>query len=192
MIRLGHGIDGPMTVPLGLDVVVTCRPLDDAVMALAEARARRRFERETEDEEIDPDAEPDEDAETAREARLRAIHAQELAALVVEAWDGVGAADGAGPAPCTPATVRALVREWPFCETFSQRVRAVQAGLLAAKKDCGPSPDGTSAAGPGTADRAAKPAPPAPADAPAPTATAAPTTATPPARGRKPRSGAPS
>jgi len=163
----------PYWLSLGRGLRVRVRPCTTALAAQARAAARRRLRAALEaagedgEEGVDPDA---------RAGEAEALYAEELAALAVEAWEGVGNADGTADAPCTPANVRALMRDVAWAaDQFQVLYESGLAERAAEKNASGPSPSGTSAAGPSTAPGAARTAHPAPQ---ASARAAAPTTST--------------
>lgn len=79
--------------------------------------------------------------------------AKALARLVVEAWEGVGDADGS-PVPVTPEGIDALLDILPLFEAF--QLRYVSRGLMLdeEKNACAPLPNGISAGATSIADPA--------------------------------------
>ena len=78
---------------------------------------------------------------------LRTIEGERLESL----WRKVFTENGETPAPVTPETVRQLIECYPIGERFHDVYMVRQVQVMLEKKDSGPSPNGTSAAGPSIA-----------------------------------------
>jgi hypothetical protein len=96
-------------------VRLLCRPLTTALNAAAGARAARRLR--------DMAGSMPEDADMAAGIRTAEVTVA-LAEVVVEAWEGVGNAEGTEPAPLTPEGLRLVI-------TIPEVARAFDAGVSA-------------------------------------------------------------
>lgn len=81
-------------------VRLLCRPMTTALQNAAVARAARRIKDATAAVDADPDI-------LAGEMQAESLVA--LGEVLIEAWDGVGNAEGTAAAPVTPDNVRALL-----------------------------------------------------------------------------------
>jgi hypothetical protein len=131
MIRLDLKRE-PHWLDLGHGVRVHVKPCTTALMMAARAEMQRAT----------VGAENREQAAGERAAAL----VKALGRLAVQAWEGVGHADGE-PAPLTPEGVDALLDLWPVAEAF-ERLYLGPALLLDDEKNAfAPAPNGISAAG---------------------------------------------
>jgi hypothetical protein len=104
-------------------VRLLCRPLTTAMNHAAMTRAARMVRLR-----FPEGAEPD--ADMLRGATIAEIYAA-LAELLVEGWEGVGNADGTGPAPVTPENVRMLMQIPEVAQAFNEGVSAPLAAVEA-------------------------------------------------------------
>lgn len=183
MIRLGNGKQ-PRRMTLGAGVAVTVKPLTFALYRAAVHSAERQA-REVASElglieaagGSIADIPSPHDAEGMRGLRDQFL-LQALARHAIAAWEGIGDADGA-PAPVTPETIDALIRDHPLlAERFEVEYLREITEWIAEGNASGAAPTGTSAAAPTTADAAPMPTSPAPAACPDGTASSVPTGAT--------------
>ena len=131
MIRLDLKRE-PHWLDLGHGVRLHVRPCTTALMMAARAEVQRA-----------PVSSAN-DFQAAGERTATLVKA--LGRLVVQAWEGVGDADGE-PAPLTPEGVDALLDLWPMADAF-ERLYLGPALLLDDEKNASaPAPNGTSAAG---------------------------------------------
>ena len=131
MIRLDLKRE-PHWLDLGHGVRLHVRPCTTALMMAARAEVQRSAMASTNE------------PQAAGERTAALVKA--LGRLVVQAWEGVGHADGE-PAALTPEGVDALLDLWPMAEAF-ERLYLGPALLLDDEKNASaPAPNGTSAAG---------------------------------------------
>lgn len=108
-------------------VRLLCRPLTTAMNHAAGARAARRMQERR-------DAAPG-DARLADPDIARGLLVDEvtvaLAEILVEAWEGVGTADGAAPAPLTPEGLRAIMQLPEIARAFDEGITAPLARMVA-------------------------------------------------------------
>ena len=122
----------PHWLDLGHGVRVHVRPCTTALMMAARAEAQRSPVPSTND------------AQAAGERTAALVKA--LGRLGIQAWDGIGDAEGE-PLPVTTEGVDALLDLWPIAEAF-ERLYLGPALLLDDEKNAfAPAPNGTSAAG---------------------------------------------
>ncbi|MFZ1413884.1 MAG: hypothetical protein WAS73_04800 [Defluviicoccus sp.] len=135
MIRLDLKRE-PHWLDLGHGVRVHVRPCTTALMMAARADVHRSI------------APPQNETQAAGERTAALVKA--LGRLGIQAWEGVGDAEGE-PLPVTTEGVDALLDLWPMAEAF-ERLYLAPALLLDDEKNASaPAPHGTSAAGPDTA-----------------------------------------
>ena len=79
----------------------------------------------------------------------------------IVAWEGIGDVDG-NPIDPSPEAVTELMNIWPICRAFNKQVVEPAFDQESEKKDCAPSPSGSSAAARDTAKDAGNSAPNAP------------------------------
>jgi hypothetical protein len=176
---------GPYEIALPYGLTVTVKPLTTALMATAQAAARRAVEaierqaHERTEAGLPLDGLPDLASEGERDGFYQAQLIRELAVRRVASWTGVEF--GGGPAPPAPENVAAVMELYPVGERFFQEFTLRQVLLNAAKSGFGLSAAGTSsrAERPSTAEPAEKTACPAPEASPAPTGGSVPTASTP-------------
>src|SRR4051812_32712980 len=108
---------------LGQGVRVLSRPLTTALSIAAESYALRERDRLREAAKAAGVADPfgldDRGLGVSYELRM-----QSLAAVMLEAWEGVGAADGSGAAELTPETAAALMRHAGMATAFDRAISA--------------------------------------------------------------------
>lgn len=103
-------------------VRLLCKPLNTAINQAAVMRAGRRVAAQPEAILNDPD----------QVAGLRFSEAiVALAELLVEAWEGVGSADGSEAAPLSPEGLRGLLSVPEIAAAFNQGISAPLARLTA-------------------------------------------------------------
>lgn len=141
---------------LGEGVRVLSKPLTTALSIAAESYALRERDRIRAAAKAagvpDPFAAEDLGTGLAYEIRM-----QSLAAMMLEAWEGVGAADGSGPAALTPETAAALMRHHKMATEFDRKISAPLAELAAEGNGSALSPSTISAQGANTVRAAASP-----------------------------------
>jgi hypothetical protein len=129
MIRLDLNRE-PHWLDLGHGVRVHVRPCTTALMMAARAEAQRTCLPSTN--------------ETQAAGERTAALVKALGRLGIQAWEGVGNAEGE-PLPVTPEGIDALLDLWPMAEAF-ERLYLGPALLLDEEKNAlGPAPNGTSA-----------------------------------------------
>ena len=106
MIRLDL-TDDPRWLDLGRGVRVQVRPLTTPVYNLIQARALELMGQLEDDGALAVDAAN----QSIREALYRALITKGLALFGIQAWEGIG--DAEGLSPVTPATIEALIDGQP-------------------------------------------------------------------------------
>lgn len=86
------------------------------------------------------------------------VMGQSIARIAITEWDGVGDADG-NPIDPTPEAITELMNIWPICKAFMRRCVDPVFDAEAEKKDCAPSPSGSSEGARDTATHAGRTAP---------------------------------
>ena len=126
MLRLDFP-DGPFWIECPHGVRLLARPLTTALNSAAGARAQRRMKAMR-------DAAPG-DARLADPDIGLGLFAHEvtvaLAEVLVEAWEGVGDADGAAPAPLSAEGLRAIMQVPEIARAFDVGISAPLARMVA-------------------------------------------------------------
>lgn len=108
-------------------VRLLCRPLTTAMNHAAGTRAARRLAEIRAVNPCDPRvADPD-----LERGHLLAEATLALAEVLVEAWEGVGNADGTAPAPLTPEGLRAIMSVPEIAGAFNAGISAPLARMTA-------------------------------------------------------------
>lgn len=156
MIRLDL-TDDPRWLDLGRGVRVQVRPLTTPVYNLIQARALELMGQLEDDGALAVDAAN----QSIREALYRALITKGLALFGIQAWEGIG--DAEGLSPVTPATIEALIDGQPVLAQVFHHAYLEPLTMLDAEKNAStPAPGGSGAAGETIAADAATTAPLAP------------------------------
>lgn len=154
----------------GLSIRLHVRPLTQAVVDVANAKAARSVRELVDHQAAITDAGgaveglPDLTDEDVRRGLAEAEFTKALGRAAIIGWENVFG-DGDEPAPVTHETVGDLLSVWPVGERFRIAYLAPLEALAAEKNGSGPAPHGTSAAGRDTAGSATTTEVPAPAEA---------------------------
>ena len=189
MIRLGSIPKEPYWLELLEGVRLKVRPVTKVEQGAARAYAQRKrgelSESQDNVEAVGADVEGMPELTDPDEAQAIAdlLYAQGLGRHIILEWEGI--LDEAGDhAEVTPEAIDELMR-LPFIgDLFIKKVEEQLFQIFSEGNESGPAQDGTSAAGPGTANDAGTPTPPAAAENEGKAGTAAPTSSTPPTPGK--------
>jgi hypothetical protein len=168
MLRLGLPRE-PRWLDLGYGVRVRVRPINAAVLGAARSEAQALGRQLRDDRTalllagLDPANLPNLDDEHALAGIAEALLAKILARATIEAWEGVLARDGDGPAEPTPAAIADLMEFPHMAAAFLARSTAPLDALVTEGNGSGTAPNGTMAAVPPTATGAETSGSPAPA-----------------------------
>ncbi len=155
MIRLGLPRE-PRWLDLGNGVRILARPITTALYRAATATALRQATQVAEESGLIEDAGgsihdlPPLDRDGIEGVRQQFM-LQALAQHAISEWQGIGDVEG-NPAPVTPTTVAAFIRDFPLHATrFEAAYLREIVDLAAEKNGSGAAPSGTTAAAPATA-----------------------------------------
>ena len=166
MIRLNLPKD-PYWLDLGHGVRVKVRAPSTAIAGAARAQAARRIEQLRKDiaerraTGVPLEGLPDLEDEDVRAGYAQLLVAQCYARRAIIEWEGVLAADGAGPALVSDETVDDLMRIDAIAQAFVGKYLEPMEQVAAEGNASRPAPSGTSAAEPGTVPSATEATPPA-------------------------------